>query len=118
MAVLVPRRAECLAAIRARLEAGSDVNVRDAGGRTPLHWAAALNTNVAAMKAALAALVAAGADVRAKDNNGSEPLHFATCNQDAEAAAATIAALVAAGAGCAGQGQGWDGATPCHSLQP
>ena len=95
-AVKVPRRAECLAAIRTALEAGADVNARDGKRWTPLHWAA-YNTDAAAVTAAVETLVAAGADVRANDGYGHEPLHMAAFNSNAKAAAAAVRALLAAG---------------------
>ena len=63
-AVQVPRRAECLAAVHAALEAGADVNGK-VRGITPLHCAVRLNTDASAVSAAVSALAAAGADVRA-----------------------------------------------------
>ena len=72
-AVEVPRRAECLAAIRAALDTGVDLNARRAFGRwTPLHWAAQFNTDAEAVT--VETLVAAGADVRAKNSYEGEPL--------------------------------------------
>ena len=73
-AVQVPRRAECLAAIRAALEAGADVNARDSIRATPLHWAVSDNNDAAAVAAAVELLAAAGANVRAKDKYDEEPL--------------------------------------------
>ena len=97
---MVPRRADCLAAIRAALEARADVNARrnDSryGGWTPLHNAACLNTNAAAVAAAVEVLVAAGADVRARTVNGFGPLHRAAWNTNAEAAVAAVQALLPA----------------------
>ena len=93
----MPRRAECQAAIRAALEAGADVIVRNYCRNTLLHWAAHSNTDAAAVTAAVEALVAAGADVRAKNDYEFEPLHWATINRNTEAAAAAAEALLAAG---------------------
>ena len=95
-AVQVPRRAECLAAIRAALEARAKVNEADDDGYTPLHWAAH-NTDAAALTAAVEVLVAAGADVRAGDCYTREPLHWACMNENAQAAAAGVQALLVAG---------------------
>ena len=97
-AVTVPRRAECLAAIRADLEAGADVNARRHGSHTPLHWAARYNTDAEAVTAALEALLAAGADVRVKSIFGAGPLQWAAWNDCNEAAAAAVRVLLAAGA--------------------
>ena len=49
---------------------GADVNAKDNGGRTPLHWAAGCNPNVEVAKC----LVENGAEIRAKDDNGVTPL--------------------------------------------
>lgn len=52
---------------------GKDVNMQDAEGRTPLHYAAAHNhTRVAK------ALADAGADVALSDTKDNTPLHYAT----------------------------------------
>jgi ankyrin repeat protein len=48
------------------------VNARDAGGRSPVSFAAACG-NFSAVEA----LVVAGADVRLQDDNGITPLHYA-----------------------------------------
>ena len=87
---MVPRRAECLAAIRAALEAGADVNAKDDDGWTPLHMAAGFNTDAAALTAAGETLMAAGAAVQAKTYYGEEPLHEVARNSNAEAAAAAV----------------------------
>ena len=93
----VPRRAECLAAIRAALEAGADVHATGFGKWTPLSLASLCNTDAAAVTAAVEALVAAGADVRSASIAGQEPLHFAVNNSNAQAAAAAARALLQAG---------------------
>ena len=102
-AVVRPNRDDCLAAIRAALAAGADVNAGDSDEDderclTPLHLCSKLNPDAEAVTAAVKALVAAGAEVRAMDRFGQEPLHYAASNQDAKAAAAAVAVLVAAGA--------------------
>ena len=98
-AVQVPRRAECVAAIHAALEAGADVNSRDAASWTPLHTAACNNTDAAAVAARVETLVAAGGDVRARTDRGFEPLHLVAFNFNAKASVqAAIQALLAAGA--------------------
>jgi ankyrin repeat protein len=49
-----------------------DVNIRDIGGNTPLHYAARYNNlDIIAM------LYVAGAEVNAQNNNGQTALHFA-----------------------------------------
>ena len=110
-AVEVPRRAECLAAICAALEAGADVNARTDYGGTPLHWAAYRNLDAAAVTAAVEALLAVGLDVRAKDDYATA-LHAAVKNSSDEAAAAAVQTLLAAGADAlAKDNNGW---TPLH----
>ena len=110
-AVRVPRRADCLAAIRAALEAGADVNARSALGSTPLHYSARFNEDAEGLTAAVEALLAAGADVRAKDSGGHEPLHWVASNSYDQASAAAVRALLAARSGCAGNEQCWLEAT-------
>ncbi len=56
------------AQVKGLLASGVNVNMRDSGGRTALHEAAATE-NVELFKL----LIAAGADIRAKDNNGVTP---------------------------------------------
>ena len=73
----------------ALLDAGADVNALAAGGRTPLHEAAAKASNPAVIEL----LVAAGADVNAHDRRGYTPLHSAAWyNHRPEIATALIAA--------------------------
>ena len=96
-AVVVPRRAECLAAVHAALEAGAGLGTWGGWGRTALHSAARFNTDATALTATVEALVVAGADVRFKDIDGAEPLHAAPHNSNAQAAAAAVRALLAAG---------------------
>ena len=50
--------------------------------------------------------------MRAKDANGEEPLHYAACNMNAEATAAVVAALAAAGADVRAKDNG--GHEPLH----
>ena len=71
------------------LQAGADLEPRNAGGATPLHVAAAVG-NVEA----IAALAAAGADLEARTESGGTPLHAAALGGTAE----TIEALLAEGA--------------------
>jgi CubicO group peptidase (beta-lactamase class C family) len=62
-----------LEAVRQHIQAGSDLNEKDAYGSTPLIIAATFGqTDVARV------LIEAGADMEIRDNNGSTPLHIAT----------------------------------------
>lgn len=61
------------AGIKARLEAGDDVDAKDALGRTPLHMAAFYG-NLKASEV----LIGNGANINAKDRIGMTPLHAAT----------------------------------------
>ena len=108
----LPKRADCIKAIRKLLAAGAPVAGatavcyfpidcrKDSYGFTPLHRCSASNCDAAALTAAVETLVAAGADVRAKDSYGREPLHYAgdVSAEVSEAAVAAVKALVAAGA--------------------
>jgi len=69
-----------LAAIRAELDKGVDVNAKDNEGRTPLHYAAKYAT-----KQVVELLIPNGADVNAKDEDGWTPLHFAATKEIVEA---------------------------------
>jgi hypothetical protein len=64
---------ELLDAIKSLLGQGVDVNAKDDGGGTLLHYAAMWSNNVDILKC----LVSAGADVNAKDEDGMTPLHTA-----------------------------------------
>ena len=55
------------------IKAGVDVNISNRSGDTPLHWAAAQNTDVDV----LTMLIEAGADVNTRDRFGWLPLHTA-----------------------------------------
>ena len=68
-----------LAAIRAELDKGVDVNAKDNDGRTPLHYAAKYAT-----KQVVELLIPNGADVNAKDEDGWTPLHFAATKEIVE----------------------------------
>ena len=62
-----------VAAVTAHLNSGADVNARDQCGYTPLHFAAAFNSNPAVVKT----LLNAGADLQAADYEwGATPLHW------------------------------------------
>ncbi len=63
-----------LSVLQSLLDAGANVNVRDANGVTPLHVAAG---NVKAFRAAFV-LLAAGADANAVDKSGQTPFDWAT----------------------------------------
>ena len=76
------------------LEAGADVNAYGAGGRTPLHVAAAENAN----PAVATVLLEAGADVSAKRAGGRTPLHEAAAHGNASVVAVLLAAGADAGA--------------------
>ena len=78
-----------LAALRAHLEAGADVNARRADGATALLWAAHWDD-----REAVRLLLAAGADVNAADDHGVTPLVRATEN----ASRSLVGTLLAAGA--------------------
>lgn len=56
-----------------RMTNGSDVNERDASGRTPLHWCADAGHAKIALQ-----LIVLGADIDARDASGQTPLHYAT----------------------------------------
>ena len=56
-------------AVKKHIAAGMDVNAKDDGDRTPLHWTAGEGH-----KEIVELLIAEGADVNAKDNVGETPL--------------------------------------------
>ena len=86
------------------LQAGADLETRNAGGATPLHVAAAVG-NVEA----IAALAAAGAKLEARGGEGGfTPMHVAMATGNAEA----IEALLAAGAKL--EARAVSGTTPLH----
>ena len=71
--------------IPALLEAGADLNAREAArGRTPLHLAAESNYN----PAAVSFLLEAGADPKVQDNEGRTPLDLAEGNRGLKGTAA------------------------------
>ncbi len=72
--------------VRHYLEQGIDINARDGGGKTQLHWAR--SPQMAEL------LIAKGADVNAKDNYGWTPLHMAVGKNNKD----LVETLVAKGA--------------------
>ena len=93
------------AVIAVLIEAGADVDARNADGGTPLHSAAAGNTHTDV----IAALLEAGADPNARDLDGQTPLHMAAHTNDNPD---IITALVQAGADPSARGPA--GITPLH----
>ena len=89
--------AEDWAEIDDLIACGADPNARDAGGCTPLHYAA-WNNPVGEMAAVL---FEAGADPEACDGNGRKPLDYAVSAVNA----AFIEAALDAGADPAGSGE-------------
>ena len=81
---------------------GADPNARDAGGCTPLHYAAWNNP----VGEVAAALFEAGADPEACDGHGSKPLDYAVNAVNA----AFIEAALDAGADPAGSGDAFEDA--------
>src|SRR5450432_62964 len=75
------------------IQEGSDVNAKDNGGYTPLHWAADMGAE-GDREAIAKALIAAGADINAKDLDGYTPLATAKIAE----AEKIVAILEAAGA--------------------
>jgi ankyrin repeat protein len=59
-------------AVKKHIAAGMDVNAKDDGDRTPLHWTAGEGH-----KEIVELLIAEGADVNAKDNTGTTTLDWA-----------------------------------------
>jgi caspase domain-containing protein/ankyrin repeat protein len=79
--------ADDLAAVKAYLARGADIDARDRDGDTPLHLAA-----IKAGPAVIAALVAAGADPNAGSTDGNTPLFNAAENGNLPAVKALLAA--------------------------
>jgi len=77
------------AVVELLLAAGADVNEKEAGGRTALHYAAWENH-----AAVIELLLAAGADINAKSNYGGTALHYAA----EQGHASVVELLLAAGA--------------------
>ena len=80
--------------VKAALSAGADPGARTEGGRTPLHWAAFINSN----PSAITALIEAGADPGARDKRGATPLHLAAHKSNPSAITALIEGGVDPGA--------------------
>ena len=87
------------------LNAGAEVNARNADGNTPLQFAAANSTDPTIIRI----LVGAGAGVNARDRAGFTPLHIAALTY---ADPAVITALLDAGADV--NARDVDGNTPLH----
>jgi len=68
------------------IAAGADVNAKDLGGLTDLHYAAS-----GGQKEITELLIAEGADVNAKDESGKTPLHWAAWRGHKEVAELLIA---------------------------
>jgi ankyrin repeat protein len=66
-------------ALEAFLIFGTEINCRDEGGRTPLHWAVIGGSSEAA-----AFLIAHGADLEARGDDGQTPLEIAFDRGDNE----------------------------------
>ncbi len=65
--------------VRLAINFGADVEAKDNGGQTPLHWAARRNhIEIAKL------LIELGADVNAKKFDGWTPLHWASWNSHIE----------------------------------
>ena len=105
-----PRTLEILALF---LEAGADVNQRDAADRTPLHTVAGSYGDIGAGTVRFArALLDAGAEVNARDRRGETPLHAAANSDRAGLGDSLVVLLVEAGAEVNARTEA--GATPLH----
>jgi len=64
--------------IKTLVDAGGNINAKDASGKTPLHWVVRYGND-----ACVRVLVDAGAHINTTDNNGETPLHWAAwCGKD------------------------------------
>lgn len=84
-------RAGDTAAAQQHIKSGADVNARDSGGYTPLHWAADTGGGSGEHLPTAQALIAAGAEVNAKDNEGDTPLATARLAEAEEMVALLLA---------------------------
>jgi ankyrin repeat protein len=71
--LLAAAEQENLAQAQALVRSGADVNTKDSGGRTPLHWAAGHHSQVMLTNF----LLDNKANINAQDNAGDTPLHVA-----------------------------------------
>ncbi len=96
-----------VAAVTSRLSSGADVNAQDQCGYTPLHFAAAFNSDPAVVKT----LLNAGANLQAADHEwGATPLHWGAWSSKNPS---VITALLDNGADPNAQDKG--GGTPLHA---
>ena len=72
--------------VRSSFGGGANVNARDDDGRTPLHWAAAVNDHPAVIQV----LLDNGANVEAKADQGFTPLHTAASENENAAVIHTL----------------------------
>lgn len=93
-----------VAVIQELLDTGVDVNAKDTGFKSPLHWVAAADPEMIRL------LITAGADVNARDALKRTPLHFVSATGSAE----NIIILLNAGADVnARTANNW---TPLHGV--
>ncbi len=93
--------------VTTRLDGGADPNAQDQWGYTPLHYAAAFNSDPAIVKT----LMKAGAKLQAKDHEwGATPLHWGAWSNKNPS---VITALLSGGADPNAQDEG--GGTPLHA---
>lgn len=80
--------------VQSELRCGADIEAKDDGGWTPLHFAAAFNKDPAVIQA----LLDAGADIEAKSDRGTTPLHAAANTSAMPAVLQVLQVLLDAGA--------------------